>query len=371
MKKVLVYGVYDADNLGDDYMMYCVDNILTKNGINPLYINYDNKKNYFSGLNVNYIEIPMYKRYKSKVQKLKKIIKWYFFDKMNQISALIFMGGGYTNQSFGFGNLIRILIMCKKAQKENKKIYFFGQTAGPVNKKIFKIVLKKIYSLADNIYVREKFSYELLKELGIHSELIGDDAYLCVDVKEYTEKKHVIFNYKDFEGYEEYKKDYFEMLLKIAKKIGKKVLVIPFRSEATSKEYIYNKELYEYLKNNSIDVEFTIERNIDSFRKILNESELVIGTAYHSIVLGLIYNNSVMSLYNGEYYKRKIEGILEWYNCENNCFDIKEIKNEIFVENKLELIKKLILNQEKITKKIGSNVVDAWTNVIEKIKEEG
>ena len=53
MRKVLVYGSYDIDNLGDDYMMLQVDKKLKDNDIQPIYIDSKNKKKYFNREEVN------------------------------------------------------------------------------------------------------------------------------------------------------------------------------------------------------------------------------------------------------------------------------------------------------------------------------
>lgn len=370
MKKVLVYGAYDLDNLGDDYMMYQIDTKLKKSDIIPVYLKVKNRINYFK-MN-NYETIDIFKG-KNKLEKFFNILKEFFSsNNIKDIDALIFMGGGYTNENFGMANLIKMLLITLIFKSRKKKVIFTGQTVGPYKTNLFKLILKKIYKSASKVFVREEYSNILLDSLNIKNELSGDDAYLTLENlendKNFDEKENcIIYNYKDFKGYENYKDDYFNMLLNIAIESKFKIKIIPFRSEENSNEYKINYELYTYLKNNNIDVEFIVERDINEFQKIFKKSKYVVGTAYHSIVLGLIFNCLPYSAYCGDYYKMKINGILKWYNYDDkNCIDISNINNNNFlvIENEF---KDNLNRQTKITKKISNNVSNAWNEIIKDI----
>lgn len=368
MKKVWIYGAYDADNLGDDYMMYQIDKKLKTSNIKPIYKSYSKRKNYF---NMKIDETYEFPKSNNKLFLLFNTLKWIFNSKdIENVKALIFMGGGYTNEEFGLKNLLIIYFLILKFKLNNKKIYFTGQTVGPVNKKIYKFLIKRIYKCANKIYVREEFSKAFLDSLKIDSELIGDDAFLTYnnlnfDIDLIEKKGKVIFNYKEFSSYDLYKKQYFEFLLNFAKDINSKILVIPFRSEKTSKEYLVNYELYEYLKENGIDTEFIVERDIEKFQKIFSSSKYVIGTAYHSIVLGLIFNNIVYSSFLGNYYKIKIEGILNWYKLSGkNSINMEDIKSFDIVNS---INKQDLCSQKIITTEISDKVNKAWDKMIEEI----
>lgn len=366
-KKVLIYGAYDLDNLGDDYMMYAIDDFLKSKNIKPVYVHIPNRLNYFD-MNIDEtLDIPFKMKYKNKFLKLIKIITWLFKRKdIEDIDALIFMGGGYTNEKFGLKNLLNIYFTCQKFR--NKKIYFTGQTVGPVNNVFYKILIKNIYKKADKVCVRERFSQELLNNFKIDNKLIGDDAFLSKsNINKSINSHTIIFNYKDFEGYDEYKSEYFKFLLEIAKLQNKRILVIPFRSSVNSNEYKSNYKLYEFLKQNNINADFIVERDIKKFQQIFRSSEIVIGTAYHSIVLGLLYNNRVFGLYSGEYYKMKIKGILNWYDIENsNAINLIDIDNIVDKFNKI-IDNDNMNNNLEITEKISNNVNTAWNEITSEI----
>ena len=369
MKNVLIYGVYDFDNLGDDYMVAVIDEYLKSKKINPIYINNSTINNYFNLAIKREFELPFNKKYKNKIIKLFEIMKWYFHkNNIKNIDSLIFMGGGYTSESFGTRNLLNLLLLCKKFK--SKKIFFTGQTVGPVYKRLNMYLIKKIYKSGSAIFVRETKSQKFLASLGIKSKLVGDDAFLTnYCVKRDKAKDYIVYNYKDFKTYENYKKEYFKILLRFAKEKKMKVLVIPFRSSKGADEYKCNYELYTFLKSNGINTEFVVEKSINNFQEILSNSKIVIGTAYHSIVLGLIFNNKVFSYYNGKYYKQKIEGILDWFNLsKTNC---EPMNNILSSYNKMcSSIEELdIKSNEKIVKNIHTNVTKTWDYIIKCIIE--
>lgn len=372
MKKILIYGAYDLDNLGDDYMMYQIDKKLKRSNIQPIYIKIKNKRNYFKMDNYETIDIFDGKN------KFMKVINYFSNfvsnDKITSIDAIIFMGGGYTNENFGLANLIKMYLMALLFKFKRKKIFFTGQTVGPYKTWYFKALLKKVYKFADKVFVREEYSQKLLNSLNIVNTLVGDDAYLTLENMYYeknpsncTKEDYIIYNYKDFKGYEHYKEEYFKFLLNIALKSNYKIRIIPFRSDENNKEYKINYELYRYLKNNNIDVEFILERDIEKFQKLFQGSKCVIGTAYHSIVLGLIFNCLPYSAYCGDYYKIKINGILKWYNYNNeNSIDIANI-SDIDKQINLEEFDYNNERQIEITKSISNNVSNMWNEIINQI----
>ena len=293
MDKVLIYGAYGMDNLGDDFMVECIKSKIKKNNIKPVLFKRNNEKYYFNCIEEEKYFFPLEIRYKSKFKKIKETIKWIFNTNLHkEYKALIFMGGGYINEQFGIKNLIRIYLLCLKHRKNN--IYFTGQSVGPYKSFLGKILIKQIYMFGDKIAVREKTSSTYLSKEKIEHKLIGDDAFLfCYDGREKSNAKYVIFNCKDFKNYDTYKNNYFNFLLGVSRKCKNKVLIIPFRSEVNSNEYKINLELFNFLKMNKIDCLFVVEKDLNKFIDYYFSSNLTIGTAYHSIVLGLIANKEL------------------------------------------------------------------------------
>lgn len=319
MKKVLIYGLYDWNNLGDDLMMFCINNKLKEKNIEPYFIK-SHQDNYFKFErkydNTLYLDKKYKNRFLDAFSKIIQLLK--FFRKKNEYEALIFMGGGYINRSIGsgYGKLIYMFVLKKIFNIKNKKVYFTGQTVGPIFNVIDKFFIKHIYSNA-KVFVRENNSYNLLKQINIKSELTGDDAFLINSItcnEQSTKKeKYILVNYKYFYGYENIFDDYIKLIKKIANKSGYNIVLIPFRNKKEYKEYYYHEKIKKILEINNIKVRILETSNVFEIMEYFKNAELVIGTAYHCVVLALINNTKIYCGYIGEYYKIKMTGILDFY----------------------------------------------------------
>lgn len=372
--KLLIYGVYDDNNLGDDYMMLKINQYLKENNIEGTFVKRKcESNNYFEVNKINYLDNPIIHKESGKFRKIKKmmkLIKWVLSSEdIKEYDALIFMGGGYTNEQFGNLNLIKILLWKIKFKKLNKKIFFTGQTIGPAKKIISKHLLKILYKNVTKVNVREKYSFKYINENNIAGELIGDDAFLDkIESNELEKENIMIINYKCFEEYNE-EELFIRSIINFYNENKMKIIVMPFRAQEKYEEYKVNYNLYKKLKENNVDVEFLVEKNIKEFENIFKKSKYVIGTAYHSIVLGLKYGNIVISAYKGEYYKIKMTGILDWYDLNNSAIPLN-----LFNENK---IKEIIENSKKNIKQIKNNtdnlinsVNKGWELIIEEVKKK-
>ena len=374
MKKVLIYGSYNHNNLGDDLMMHLINNLLNDNEIDTYYFKSNKISNCFND-NYKYIENPYYDiDYKQKkIKRYYKLIKW---NEIEKYDAIIFMGGGYTSENFGIKNLFKIYLLCKKSKRKKVNIFFTGQTIGPVKTLLYRLLVKRIYKLADLIYVREKYSMEYLNRNGIKGKLTGDDAFIAYPkLQEIQENNYLIYNYKSFNNYKTFQSDYFKLLLRIAKKNKQPIKIVSFRIDVESEEYKENLKLHNYLKNNNIDSEFIFLNSAEKIYNLFKNCYGVIGTAYHCITIGLICGKRVIGGYNGEYYKNKMKGILSWYKIENNClYDISQIGNNMDEYEKL-ICNELKQNRKKesldISKKIYDNVYNEWLHIIDTIKNGG
>lgn len=371
---LLIYGVYDDNNLGDDYMMQKIHKYLKEQGTNVSFVERNIKKNnYFINEEIDYLENPIIYKKSGKLKKIKKllsIIKWFICnDDIEKFDALIFMGGGYTNEQFGISNLFKLLLWKYKFKKVNKKIFFTGQTIGPASTKISSFLLKKLYKGSTLVNVREKNSLMYIENNDIVGNIVGDDAFLDKRREiSYKQKENIlIVNYKCFNDYSD-ENLFMNAVKEFAQKNNLKVFVIPFRSDNNYEEYKINYNIYQELKQKNIDASFVVERNIEKLEDIFLKSKYVIGSAYHAIVLGLKYGNSVVSIYKGNYYKIKMNGILDWYNLNENAIQFCDID-----VNLIEKCLKEKYNFETIysnTNELIENLNNGWNNIIKIIKEK-
>ena len=363
MKRVIVYGAYGRNNLGDDYMLYYVNEFLKTNNIVPHYLHHGDEY-YFKNINSEYIryDCPLNKIYKNKIIKVFNIFNWLF--KKDEFDAVIFMGGGYTNENFGLSKLLKIYLLSLKYRK--KGVYFTGQTVGPAYSKIGKLLIKKIYNNAKTIFTREQSSFNYLNSLGIKNELIGDDAFLGWSPSE-KKKAITIVSYKDFFDYDKFKNIFFDLVLKYARICNDHIVIIPFSSDERSKEFKLNNELFNKLKENDIDCELKFSRDIVAFNELMKSAKRVISGAYHAVTIGKMYGANALGLYAGDYYKSKIEGILNLYESTTNSLDMAQINNveSVFLKEFIDDCNDCYTK----SKEIAANVHKGWRSIVRGINE--
>lgn len=369
-KKVLIYGLYDWDNLGDDLMMFCINSELKKKNIEARFIKSHNN-NYFDEKYIYEENLQTDKICDNKlVNSLLKFWQVFKFNpKKQDYDALIFMGGGYINRSIGsgFGKLIYIYLLKRKFKK--KQVFFSGQTVGPVNNFIDKIMLKKIYNHA-NVYVREKDSYNLLYSLGIKCTLSGDDAFLLKEVKDsLIDKDYFIVNFKSFYGYDYLFDNFKKVIVNIAKEKKLKVALLPFRNINTYDEYKIHQQLKELLIKENIEVELLEIRKVNDLISYIKNCRFMIGTAYHFVTLGIFLNKKIYTGYIGKYYQTKIEGIINLTNYSNvECYNLEKdgfskILDNINKNNQKD-------NQNDTVEGIKKAVYDEWNNITNSILKD-
>lgn len=370
MKKILLFGAYSDNNLGDDLILLLVNRLINRKQAMPLVLNRYGMNDFFTN-NYNFVDNFIYNpEYNNK--KLKRMLK-IKTEKIEKIDTLFFIGGGYSNEKFGIMNLIKMNILINEYSKSKVPIYFFGQTIGPSKSKLGYKILKNIYSKGKKVYVRENYSINFFRK-EIKTELVGDDAYLSYEdfEKNKVEKENIIVNMKDFANNDEYYNDYLNMITNISKKINNEIHIVPFRNDKNSKEYKLNYKLYKDLKKKEIKCKFCV---IQTYQELINEFSsaiTVIGSAYHSVVLGLIAGANVYGIYNGEYYEQKIKGVLNLYDMsENNTISIKNlsVESEKFIN---EIVTKGLKENEKISdasKAIYKRVLKKYNETIDSIKE--
>lgn len=371
-KKILIYGLYDWCNLGDDLMMYEINKVIQKKGVMPFFIKNDDD-NYFK-FEREY-DNKLFLSKKSKNPFFNKFLKYYELFRLilrkKDYDALIFMGGGYINRLIGsgYGRLIYIYLLKTIFVRQGKKVYFTGQTVGPIYNNLERFMIKKIYTKAD-VSVREEESEKILNKLKINNYLIGDDAYLNYEIlndKKYN-KKFIIVNYKDFTGYDGLRDDFEQFLFEVYSKTQLKIVLIPFRKGEKYSEYKIHKQFVKDLNNKGVDVELVETDSIKEINRLFAQCEFVIATAYHAVVLGLKNNKKVYTGFVGKYYQTKIEGIANFYDRSNyKIYDLSE--NNIF-EIILQEINNDKVKKNNISLNLHNRVSANWNRILKEINDE-
>lgn len=346
MKKAVIYGAYGMDNLGDNYMMYRVCAFLKANGVEPLLCRQGDRW-YFQNFDkcAKAYEAPFKKRFASRFVKCLEIAKWYF--RREDAAALIFMGGGYTNEKFGLKKLLYMNLLAGKFRSAG--VYFAGQTVGPYRTRAGRLLIDRLYAKGRLRFTRESFSHGFLTRRGMPDTLAGDDAFLGWEEPllpkknapeaavgngslycrqgAYAGQRLTIVTFKHFYGYDRYRESFFASLLKYARQRGGKIAVIPFKSDPGSEEYRLNAGLCEYLKRGGADCFLTVPNTPEELDALFREAEAVVTSAYHGAVLGYMFGCRVIGLYEGDYYRIKMKGIARLFGREQNMLPFARLED--------------------------------------------
>lgn len=381
MKKVLIYGAYGSGNAGDDYMMTKVRSLLEQYDLMPVFLTKPVWKNYF-GLpqkSIRSIRFPLWADYSHANRALKAVHYLRFYMDMipvRKYDAAFFMGGGYTYEKFG--NLRRIQFLSHFLQKHGIPYYMMGQTAGPLLTREGQRRLRYIYGKAEAVFVRERFSLELLEKMGISCQLTGDDAFLAEksspDVSHQTDAEHregILVTVKSFPGYEKYSDSYFDYIRSFAERMGQPVRILPFHLVNETEE---GQTLLQYLKDNGIKAEICRPVTEAKLEKLFQSSVAVISSAYHAVVLGKKHGCICQAWYDGPYYRMKMEGFLDLYEKKGHlCCPFSDLglpeKRESVLRQFEELCREPEDTDCTANRKIAAAVQTSWEQAIAEVEK--
>ncbi len=248
-------------------------------------------------------------------------------------------GGGILQDKTSIKSLYYYLFIMKMAKMMHKKVAVFAQGIGPINKKMDKVILKNILNSVDLITVRDTYSLNTLKNIGIKKPiyLTADLAFL------YKEEKSISLPYEHFILYTVGRAKRMPPLIVLAdvgnyvKKVtGLPIIIVPFYPK---RDREVTKELSEILHSPLI-----IPKDIAQYVYIVEKSTFVIGMRYHSLLLsalkgkafaGLSYDPKVTSIMQ----EFGVDGIKDYGNL--SITDFRKVfegnfKNRSIIQKELE-----------------------------------
>jgi len=297
---------------------------------------YDLKDNFYKEKNVEYLEyFPIWIKQIKNI--FKNIFNFYLFIKIVIKSDLIVIWWGwiiYDNEIQSVWNPLKQLLFRSKIFKFfNKKVEFFRVWINIKNKDNLKLI-KKIFSVSDEISVRDEYSYDLLKKLNFNNIKLLDDPvfydnktnltnynsifnsfylqekeiqnnlkwYLKVDnlnvqnIKNIIEKNNIALSWKKIwlslrnQNRENYTKNIIEIINYFLKN-NCEIILIPHSFHKTDKkanDYIFLNKIKNNINSNKIK----ICNNLDESYKIYTNKiiDLNLASRLHSIILSQVYN---------------------------------------------------------------------------------
>lgn len=221
-----------------------------------------------------------------------------------------------------------------------KDLYLIGSNIGPIYSKTYvERVKKDVFSKAKDICLRDKKSYELVKD--IKKVRYAPDVVFSLDVDNYKdiiEKKKVIISVINIDDkikqmVNPNKEKYYQMINNFINKFtteGYEVELFSFCS--AEKDDIAIKELLTQNCNYSKVKSFYYDGNVDSALKELASAQVIIGTRFHANVLGMLLNKAVIPIIYNDKTRELLKDLsFEGKYVDLDCideFDINEIDED-------------------------------------------
>ncbi len=365
-KQIVLSGYYGFDNIGDEAVLYSIVSLLKKEipgaRIMVLSNNPEKTKATYGVESVN--------RWDMKT--VAKVIKQ---------SDLLISGGGSLLQDVTSSKTIPYyLAIVKIAQFYKKKVVFYSQGIGPVNKGFSKVLMKMVINKVDGIYVREPASKALLQEIGIKKPVeVSIDPVIGINLGR-EENKTTIEVKKPAVGIylrpwqnEAHDEHLMKAMLPSLSKLlweGYKLYFIPMH-------YDQDRKIAQTMRDKLLEIGIAEGKNLEadmevvdkmlSIDKVLDytaQFDMVIGMRLHSLIMAAAEKVPMVALS----YDPKVTAFMKEIEQFEYCMDSDKVTAEEFKEK----IEKLIINREKQKEQL-TQVFEAKKNKIylpvNKVKE--
>ncbi|EPR08011.1 polysaccharide pyruvyl transferase CsaB [Ruminiclostridium papyrosolvens] len=320
---VIVSGYYGFGNIGDDAMLRSiVDNLKEqKPGISIL------------ALSRNPLETA--RNYGVSAINRKNIFKVY--SSMKKAKLFVYGGGNIIQDSTSSRSLMFYLGTAWLAKKLKLKIMFYANGIGPINKSGNTEHSRKILNMADVITVRERFSLNELKKMGISGPKIAltADAAFAVNINPdelndsrnlsglSPDKKYAGFSVRRCPGFEEQQHVKYEQAIAEAadyvfNKYGLEPVFIPMEYNVdinTIKNIISKMKTKNYIISNNHNV-------VETF-SVIHKMDIMVSMRLHALIFAAYLKVPFM----GISYQPKVDGFLEYIN-QPSAGNVKEITFE-------------------------------------------
>lgn len=209
---------------------------------------------------------------------------------------------------------------------QDTKYYILGSNFGPYKSDEFLNTYKEIFKNAEDVCLRDEYSYNLFKDLP-NIRYTSDIVYgLDTSNVNKTNGKKVVISVIDCDVKigNGYKKDYQLKLKETIEHLvnkGYEIVLMSFcklENDEFAIDEIYNK-IDDNIKNKVS--KYFYSGDIEEALNILGESEVIIGSRFHANILGLLLGKTVIPMA----YSDKTLNVLKDINFKGKVIDIREL----------------------------------------------
>jgi len=329
MKKILLINEGGADNLGDETIRFVLEKLLKEADCDVDWVRFSGqvKTKRVESVMPKPVSESLWRKFVRKTSpvELRWLLRnWGIFIRYLKASEydLILIGGGQLIQSNGaFGLAMFIWIsLFKKLHK--KKIILIGVGAAERYTFFDRYLYRKSLKLADRIYVRDRGSLSVLKNIfGISCDLIPDIAFYISKIYKYPphKEKRALFCPTSYEFYKskrdgpdiglgenEYLRYWQDRMLEYRDRDYQVKLFCMNRN--------FDMPATEKLKRilcdeHGIDIEILDIFTLEELTREIAKAEVVVGARMHALIIGYCYGCKVIPFRTSE----KIESFEEEY----------------------------------------------------------
>ena len=312
---------YGAANLGDDIFI----KIILDRYKNKFYLGCKEKRYIKENKNIlfrdNYIRLL--------IGKVKYILtsKYHIPFGLNKGDLLVYIGGSLFIENNNLDAWKR-----EKQFYDNlgKPYYILGSNIGPYSSPEFIEIVRSIFSRAEDVCLRDSYSYELVKDLG--NVRLATDIVFTLDISKYKcdtkSNNHVISVIDASRKFDsETSKKYNETIARIIKK-----LLAEYESSVTLMSFCEKEGdenacatimslLPEDIKDR-VEI-YRYRGNISEALQVLAGAKTIIGSRFHANILGMVFGKKILPIA----YSDKTINILSDMKYPGSIVDIRAIDN--------------------------------------------
>lgn len=236
------------------------------------------------------------------------------------------------------------------------KIAILGSNFGPCETVQWRQKVEKSLKLVDDVCFRDRASY--LEFAHLPNIRWGNDIVMHLAPHGQKERtKSVCVNIRSVDNWpslKPYKYNYLNTVCSLInhyKAKGYSIKLISFCQEYGDNEI--TKELLGLLGNKENVEVYFYNGDINRVLNLISESEIMIGTRFHAIVLGLVYNLNVLPVS----YSIKTENMLKTYNLWNGLYDFGS-----FCTSTIRDLTRVIINDYKVD--VNHNTMFNYTDSV-------
>lgn len=206
------------------------------------------------------------------------------------------------------------------------KFYLISTNFGPYSDERWRMDFANIFAQMSDVCFRDQYSYNLFSNLD--NIRVAPDAVITMGIKKHENNKNVIISLIDCAlsvRSDELKNSASKYEKKMADTITllvSKGYTITLLNSNTKQDRPACNHILDMIDQSNVTV-LDYEGDIDEIFELYSKSSYIIGTRLHTIILGWLYNLSVVPIV----YDIKVANLLKTCMFEGSIFDITKLQN--------------------------------------------